>query len=56
MIGRNNKYCYKLFSFFNNEITWVSAQRECNYDQANLLTFENLNEFEFVRGLKKIFL
>lgn len=37
-------------SLLNDKITWMNAQRECNYEQANLLTFENLNEFKFVQG------
>ncbi|KAI1717319.1 CUB domain-containing protein [Ditylenchus destructor] len=40
-------YCYKLF-LYSVGIPWPEAQKACNYEKSNLLTFTGSAEYEFV--------
>uniref|UniRef100_A0A915ETM8 C-type lectin domain-containing protein n=1 Tax=Ditylenchus dipsaci TaxID=166011 RepID=A0A915ETM8_9BILA len=45
IIYPEHSFCYKLFSAPTN---WLDAQRACNYEQSNLLTFSTNEEYGFV--------
>lgn len=52
LTSQNSQHCFKLFlSGSGNSstgFTWLEAQQQCNYEQANLLTFERQEDYDFV--------